>query len=115
MTNSIGKSFLTLYELKKFRSKAAFAKAFGVSKSAPEHWLSGQLNPSPKHIIKMFTLFPDINKNWFLYGEEPIFINHPAKQSPEEAKIEMLERENNILKKHIEALENIISLLKEKN
>ncbi len=115
MRNGIGKRFLGIYELKGVKSKTEFGRMFGVSKSTAEHWFSSQIEPSPKNIIKMFTLFPDINKNWLLFGEEPILLNQPKKLSTAETKLEMLERENEILRKHIKALENIIVLLKEKH
>lgn len=63
-TNRIEK-ILSYYNL----SAAAFAEEIDFNRSTISHLLSGRNKPSLEFVIKLFQKFPEIDKDWLLFGK----------------------------------------------
>lgn len=107
-----GKRVYEIYKALGFRAYIDFAKRLGVSKAAVGQWFNGKAEPDPKHLIKLMMSFPEINKNYLLFGQKPIFENTSTLEFMEQKRqIEMLQRENERLREMISSLVNTVDVL----
>ncbi len=59
--DNVGNKFKKIYELTNYRKQSDFAKTLGVTKAVLGQWFSGIVQPSPKQLIRLFVVFPEIN------------------------------------------------------
>lgn len=85
---------------------AETAKKLGVTKSAVGLWTANRNSISPKHIIQMFLLFPDMNLRWLLTGHGDMLFNEQPKQTHKDKIIEGLRYENRLLYRMIDHYEH---------
>lgn len=79
-------SFLQMYVLMKDRiqvimdyyklSKAEFGERIGVQTSAVHHLLSGRNEPSTRVLKSILENFPEIDMNWFIFGNGDMLKNN---------------------------------------
>ena len=50
-----------------------FADHIGISRSSINHVLNGRNNPSLDVVTKILEKYPDINSEWLLFGNDPMF------------------------------------------
>lgn len=61
-------------------SNKEFARIIGVQPSAISHFISGRNKPSLEVVKKIITAFPDLNTEWLLMGNEPMYRHEKAAQ-----------------------------------
>ena len=69
------KDRITLLIKAKNLTAAQFADEIGVQKSSISHILSGRNNASLDFIQKILTCYPEVNTEWLMFGNGPIFKN----------------------------------------
>ncbi|WP_291871103.1 helix-turn-helix transcriptional regulator [Maribacter sp.] len=81
-------------------SASAFADKISVQRSSISHLLSGRNKPSLDFVLRVISVFPEVNLYWFLKGEGtfPLEENSakleaptPAKNTPKEKVFNVLE------------------------
>ncbi|MEI6887733.1 MAG: helix-turn-helix domain-containing protein [Bacteroidales bacterium] len=68
---------LELMRIKNMTS-SQLADTIGVQRSGISHFVSGRNKPSLEFILKILKEFPDVNPDWMLFGNEPVFRNDLA-------------------------------------
>lgn len=107
-----GKRVYEIYKALGFKAHVDFAKRLGVSKAAVGQWFKGNTEPDPKHLIKLMIAFPEINKNYLLFGKKPMFESASTLEFMEQKRqIEALQRENERLREIISNLVNTVDVL----
>jgi transcriptional regulator with XRE-family HTH domain len=74
---------ILLIKAKNFTA-AQFADEIGVQKSGISHIISGRNNPSLDFVQKILVRFPEVNMNWLVLGQGPMFSGDTAKSAPPE-------------------------------
>ncbi len=59
-------------------TSSQLADTIGVQRSGISHFVSGRNKPSLEFILKILKEFPDVNPDWMLFGNEPVFRNDLA-------------------------------------
>lgn len=107
-----GKRVYEIYNALGFKTHLDFAKKIGISKAAVGQWFKGKVEPDPKYLIRLMVAFPEINKNFLLFGQRPIFEKMSAMEYNEHAlQIKALQRENERLREIIANLVNTVDVL----
>jgi transcriptional regulator with XRE-family HTH domain len=58
-----------LYELKKFKSQKEFSDTIGVSDRVVSNYFANKNTPSYDFLVKIITIFKDVDARWLLTGE----------------------------------------------
>ena len=108
----IGHRIFEIYLALGYKSHRDFAKKIGISKVAVGQWFKGQVEPDPKHLLNLMKVFPEINKNFLLFGHRPVFESSTSKEHTVLIRrIKTLERENERLREIIANLTNTVEVL----
>ena len=70
-----------LIELKELSIKE-ISELLGVQRSSLSHILSGRNKPSLDFILKVLSLYPDINEKWLLHGKGKPYKDEELERSP---------------------------------
>ena len=107
-----GKRVFKIYKALGFKSYLDFAKRIGISKAAVGQWFNGKVEPDPKYLIKLMKVYPEINKNFLLFGKLPVLDLTATQQYKERnEEIDSLKKENERLREIIDELTNTINVL----
>jgi transcriptional regulator with XRE-family HTH domain len=107
-----GQRIFQIYKALGFKSYSDFAKRIGISKAAVGQWFNGKVEPDPRYLIKLMKVFPEVNKNFLLFGKPPVLELAATQQYKERnEEIESLKKENERLREMIADLTNTINVL----
>ena len=65
-------------------SPSQFGDEIKVQRSGMSHLISGRNKPSLEFILKILNHFPDVNPDWLLFGNEPVYRDGNSNLSFEE-------------------------------
>lgn len=74
---------ILLIKAKNFTA-AQFADEIGVQKSGISHIISGRNNPSLDFVQKILIRFPEVNMEWLIMGQGPMFSGDSVRFTPVE-------------------------------
>lgn len=77
MNQRLKKAVCELKKLRKIYTQADFAKEVGIGAVQLSELITGKRPMSEYYVNKVLTRFPEIRKEWIMYGEGEMFI-HPA-------------------------------------
>ena len=91
---------------KGFKSQEDFAQSFGMTQKNITSWIAGSV-PSPKNLDKITKAYPELNRDWLLYGTGSMILEKSAKELELMRKIEAVVKEKEYWKaKYMEEVEN---------